>query len=154
MFLKSKHLDDLAEAFGGDTTKIARAISQGGDSSLKSVLDSRFTSSFTDRLNQIIYFNYLSNPSTYFINAIGNLGTNIYETLVAFLLVLQLVLLERKGKLADATRKAFGLEVKKRLQRSIYFREVLGRMSGTAQSTIPAVKNFFNLRITLIYHLN
>ena len=46
VLLKSKHLDDLAEAFGGDTTKIARAISQGGDSSLKSVLDSRFTSKF------------------------------------------------------------------------------------------------------------
>ena len=145
VLLKSKHLDDLAEAFGGDTTKIARAISQGGDSSLKSVLDSRFTSSFTDRLNQIIYFNYLSNPSTYFINAIGNLGTNIYETLVALPVGATVSAVRKgKGKLADATRKAFGLEVKKRdYKDSIYFREVLGRMSGTAQSTIPAVKNFF-----------
>ena len=145
VLLKSKHLDDLAEAFGNDTTKIARAISQGGDSSLKSVLDSRFTSSFTDRLNQLVYFNYLSNPSTYFINAIGNLGTNVYETLVA-LPVAATVSAVRvgTGKLKDATRRAFGLDVKKKdYKDAVYFREIIGRMTGTAQSTIPAVKNFF-----------
>ena len=142
---KSKMTDDLGELFGSDINKVARAISMGGDSSINSVLKSRFDSNFTDRVNQWVYASFLSNPATYFVNAVGNAGTNLYETFVA-LPISATVSATRVGfgKAGDATRKAFGLDVKKRdYKDAVYFREIIGRLQGTALSTIPAVKNFF-----------
>ncbi|BCV04060.1 MAG: hypothetical protein CM15mV78_470 [uncultured marine virus] len=42
----------------------------------------KFTDTKTDKVNQLIYFNYLSSPSTYLVNTVGNLATQLYENLV------------------------------------------------------------------------
>ena len=125
--LQSKHLDDLVVAFGSDPSSLARRISKGGSDAIKAIADKRMTTSNWEKLNEVLYFNYLSSPSTWGINIVGNAFTQVYETLVSTPLA--------------ATVGAVKSPFVKQADR-VYFSEVFGRLQGSAVATLDAFKNF------------
>ena len=91
----------------------------------------KFTDTKTDKLNEFIYFNYLSSPSTYLVNTVGNAFTQLYETLVA----------TPTAAVVGAIRSPFLKAPKDR----VYFSEVAGRTMGTAHSMLEASKTFLRV---------
>jgi hypothetical protein len=130
---KDKQIDDIVTVFGNDTLGMARRIHQQGDDAIKNVIKDKFNSTFTDRINALFYFNFLSNPSTYLVNAIGNAGTLTYETMLQLPMSASVSTIRRIGQ---------GLAGKPVSKDGVYFREIVGRLKGTLQSTLPAVSNF------------
>lgn len=131
---KDKQIDDIVTVFGNDTLGMARRIHQQGDDAIKNVIKDKFNSTFTDRINALFYFNFLSSPSTYLVNAIGNAGTLTYETMLQLPMSASVSTIRRLGQ---------GLSGKPISKDGVYFREIVGRLQGTLQSTLPAVSNFF-----------
>ena len=85
--IRNKQISELTAAvLGGDIGKISKAaqdLATNTDEALGKLMKDKFTDTKTDKLNQFIYFNYLSSPSTYLVNTVGNAFTQLYETLVA-----------------------------------------------------------------------
>ena len=90
------------------------------DEALNKILKEKFTDTKTDKLNQFIYFNYLSSPSTYLVNTVGNAFTQIYETAVA----------TPTAALVSAIRSPF----RKAPKDKVYFSEVGARTMGSGAS--------------------
>ena len=131
---KNKQIDDIVTEFGNDTLGMARKINQQGDKGISDVIKNKFDSTMTDRINALFYFNFLSNPSTMLVNAVGNAGTLMYEQLLALPMSATVSTIRRMGQ---------GLAGKPVSKDGVYFREVLGRFNGTLQATLPAVVNFY-----------
>ena len=131
---KNKQIDDIVSEFGNDTIGMARKIVEQGDAGISNVIKDKFDSTLTDRINALFYFNFLSNPSTLLINAIGNAGTLLYEQMLA---------LPMSATISTVRRMGQGLAGKKVSKDGVYIREVVGRFKGTVQATLPAVVNFY-----------
>jgi len=133
--LRNKQISELTAAvLGGDIAKISKAaqdLASNTDEALNKLMKDKFTDTKTDKLNQLIYFNYLSSPSTYLVNTVGNAFTQLYETLVA----------TPTAALVGAIRSPFLKAPKDR----VYFGEVAGRTMGTAHSMLEASKNFLKV---------
>tara|TARA_R110000823_G_scaffold315470_1_gene447731 strand:+ start:826 stop:4842 length:4017 start_codon:yes stop_codon:yes gene_type:complete len=131
---KDKQIDDMVTVFGNDTLGMARRIHQQGDDAINGVIKDKFNSTFTDKINALFYFNFLSNPSTYLVNAIGNAGTLAYETMIQLPMSASVSTIRRIGQ---------GLGGKQVSKDGVYFREITGRLKGTLQATLPAISNAF-----------
>ena len=133
--IRNKQISELTAAvLGGDIGKISKAaqdLATNTDEALGKLMKDKFTDTKTDKLNQFIYFNYLSSPSTYLVNTVGNAFTQLYETLVA----------TPTAALVGAIRSPFLKAPKDR----VYFSEVAGRTMGTAHSMLEASKNFLRV---------
>lgn len=133
--LRNKQISELTAAvLGGDVAKISKAaqdLASNTDEALNKLMKDKFTDTKTDKLNQFIYFNYLSSPSTYLVNTVGNAFTQLYETLVA----------TPTAAIVGAIRSPFLKAPKDR----VYFSEVAGRTMGTAHSMLEAGKNFIKV---------
>ena len=133
--LRNKQISELTAAvLGGDIAKISKAandLANNTDEALNKLMKDKFTDTNTDKLNQLIYFNYLSSPSTYLVNTVGNAFTQLYETLVA----------TPTAAIVGAIRSPFLKAPKDR----VYFSEVAGRTMGTAHSMLEAGKNFIKV---------
>ncbi len=133
--LRNKQISELTAAvLGGDIAKISKAandLANNTDEALNKLMKDKFTDTNTDKLNQLIYFNYLSSPSTYLVNTVGNAFTQLYETLVA----------TPTAAVVGAIRSPFLKAPKDR----VYFSEVAGRTMGTAHSMLEAGKNFIKV---------
>ena len=116
------------------TLGMARRIHQQGDDAINGVIKDKFNSTFTDKINALFYFNFLSNPSTYLVNAIGNAGTLAYETMIQLPMSASVSTIRRIGQ---------GLGGKQVSKDGVYFREITGRLKGTLQATLPAISNAF-----------
>jgi len=133
--IRNKQISELTAAvLGGDIGKISKAaqdLATNTDEALGKLMKDKFTDTKTDKLNQFIYFNYLSSPSTYLVNTVGNAFTQLYETLVA----------TPTAAVVGAIRSPFLKAPKDR----VYFSEVAGRTMGTAHSMLEASKNFLRV---------
>ena len=133
--LRNKQISELTAAvLGGDIAKINKAaqdLASNTDEALNKLMKDKFTDTKTDKLNQFIYFNYLSSPSTYLVNTVGNAFTQLYETLVA----------TPTAAVVGAIRSPF----RKAPTDRVYFSEVAGRTMGTAHSMLEAGKNFIKV---------
>ena len=133
--IRNKQISELTAAvLGGDIGKISKAaqdLATNTDEALGKLMKEKFTDTKTDKLNQFIYFNYLSSPSTYLVNTVGNAFTQLYETVVA----------TPTAALVGAIRSPFLKKPKDR----VYFSEVAGRAMGTAHSMFEASKNFLKV---------
>ena len=133
--IRNKQISELTAAvLGGDIGKISKAaqdLATNTDEALGKLMKDKFTDTKTDKLNQFIYFNYLSSPSTYLVNTVGNAFTQLYETLVA----------TPTAAVVGAIRSPFLKAPKDR----VYFSEVAGRTMGTAHSMLEAGKNFIKV---------
>ena len=133
--IRNKQISELTAAvLGGDIGKISKAaqdLATNTDEALGKLMKEKFTDTKTDKLNQFIYFNYLSSPSTYLVNTVGNAFTQLYETLVA----------TPTAAVVGAIRSPFRKAPKDR----VYFSEVAGRTMGTAHSMLEASKNFLRV---------
>ena len=133
--LRNKQISELTAAvLGGDIAKISKAandLANNTDEALNKLMKDKFTDTNTDKLNQLIYFNYLSSPSTYLVNTVGNAFRQLYETLVA----------TPTAAVVGAIRSPFLKAPKDR----VYFSEVAGRTMGTAHSMLEAGKNFIKV---------
>ena len=133
--IRNKQISELTAAvLGGDIGKISKAaqdLATNTDEALGKLMKDKFTDTKTDKLNQFIYFNYLSSPSTYLVNTVGNAFTQLYETLVA----------TPTAAVVGAIRSPFRKAPKDR----VYFSEVAGRTMGTAHSMLEASKNFLRV---------
>ena len=133
--IRNKQISELTAAvLGGDIAKISKAaqdLASNTDEALNKLMKDKFTDTKTDKLNQFIYFNYLSSPSTYLVNTVGNAFTQLYETLVA----------TPTAAVVGAIRSPFLKAPKDR----VYFSEVAGRTMGTAHSMLEASKNFLRV---------
>ena len=130
--IRNKQISELTAAvLGGDIAKINKAaqdLASNTDEALSKLMKEKFTDTKTDKLNQFIYFNYLSSPSTYLVNTVGNAFTQLYETLVA----------TPTAATVGLIRSPFLKSPKDR----VYFSEVAGRTMGTGASLLQAMKNF------------
>tara|TARA_Y100000004_G_scaffold157079_1_gene182526 strand:- start:1721 stop:5188 length:3468 start_codon:yes stop_codon:yes gene_type:complete len=133
--IRNKQISELTAAvLGGDIGKISKAaqdLATNTDEALGKLMKDKFTDTKTDKLNQFIYFNYLSSPSTYLVNTVGNAFTQLYETLVA----------TPTAAVVGAIRSPF----RKAPTDRVYFSEVAGRTMGTAHSMLEAGKNFIKV---------
>jgi hypothetical protein len=84
--IRNKQISELTAAvLGGDISAISKAaqnLSKNTDETLNKLMKDKFTDTKTDKINQLIYFNYLSSPSTYLVNTVGNAATQLYENLL------------------------------------------------------------------------
>jgi len=130
--LRNKQISELTAAvLGGDVSAINTAVknlANNTDDSLNKLMKDKFTDTKTDKINQLIYFNYLSSPSTYFVNTVGNLATQLYENLAV----------APASAIVGAIRSPF---IKKPKDK-VYFSETLARNVGSAMSMAEAFKNF------------
>ena len=130
--IRNKQISELTAAvLGGDIGKISKAaqdLATNTDEALGKLMKDKFTDTKTDKLNQFIYFNYLSSPSTYLVNTVGNAFTQIYETAVA----------TPTAALVSAIRSPF----RKASKDKVYFSEVGARTMGSGASFLEAMKNF------------
>jgi len=133
--IRNKQISELTAAvLGGDIAKISKAaqdLASNTDEALNKLIKDKFTDTKTDKLNQFIYFNYLSSPSTYLVNTVGNAFTQLYETIIA----------TPTAAVVGAIRSPFLKAPKDR----VYFSEVAGRTMGTAHSMLEAGKNFLKV---------
>ena len=116
---------------GGDISAINKAaqnLSKNTDEALNKLMKDKFTDTNTDKINQLIYFNYLSSPSTYLVNTVGNAATQLYENL----------LVTPASAIVGAIRSPF---IKKPKDK-VYFSETVARNVGSAMSMAEALKNF------------
>ena len=131
--LRNKQISELTAAvLGGDISAIstaARNLSTNTDETLNKLMKDKFTDTKTDKINQLIYFNYLSSPSTYLVNTVGNAATQLYENLIV----------TPTSAIVGAIRSPF---IKKPKDK-VYFSETVGRSVGSAMSLAEAGKNFF-----------
>ena len=130
--LRNKQISELTAAvLGGDISAISKAaqnLSSNTDETLNKLMKDKFTDTKTDKINQLIYFNYLSSPSTYLVNTVGNAATQLYENL----------LVTPASAIVGAIRSPF---IKKPKDK-VYFSETLARNVGSAMSMAEAFKNF------------
>ena len=130
--IRNKQISELTAAvLGGDIAainKAAKDLSKNTDEALNKLLKDKFTDTNTDKINQLIYFNYLSSPSTYFVNTVGNAATQLYENL----------LVTPSAAIVGAIRSPF---IKKPKDK-VYFSETVARNVGSAMSMAEALKNF------------
>ena len=130
--LRNKQIGELTAAvLEGDVTKLsklAQDLATNTDEALGKLMKKKFTDSKTDLLNQLVYFNFLSSPSTYLVNTLGNAMTQVYETVIA----------TPTAAVIGAIRSPFVKAPKDR----VYFSEVFGRTMGTAASFLQGMKNF------------
>ena len=130
--IRNKQISELTAAvLGGDIAainKAAKDLSKNTDEALNKLLKDKFTDTNTDKINQLIYFNYLSSPSTYFVNTVGNAATQLYENL----------LVTPSAAIVGAIRSPF---IKKPKDK-VYFSETVARNVGSAMSMAEAFKNF------------
>ena len=130
--IRSSQINALNEAITGSTTKditkLARDIVANTDDAINKLIKKKFTNTKTDLLNQYLYFSYLSSPSTYGINFLGNLGTQVYETVIA----------TPTAALVGAIKSPFTKNVKNK----VYLQEAYARFEGAALSSLTALKNF------------
>src|SRR6056300_228340 len=130
--IRNKQISELTAAvLGGDISAISKAaqnLSKNTDETLNKLMKDKFTDTKTDKINQLIYFNYLSSPSAYFVNTVGNFATQLYENL----------LVTPASALVGAIRSPF---IKKPKDK-VYFSETLARNVGSAMSMAEAFKNF------------
>ena len=131
--LRNKQISELTAAvLGGDISAISKAaqnLSKNTDEALNKLMKDKFTDTNTDKINQLIYFNYLSSPSTYLVNTVGNAATQLYENLIV----------TPTSAIVGAIRSPF---IKKPKDK-VYFSETVGRSVGSAMSLAEAGKNFF-----------
>ena len=126
--LRAKHLADLAEGFGGSEkiTDLAIAIKTNKDKAINKILNKELATGATEKLNEVLYFNYLSSPSTWAVNIAGNALSQVYETFVSLPV----------SAAVSAVKSPFVKSADK-----VYFNEVAGRLQGTLLSTFAAFKN-------------
>tara|TARA_R100000951_G_scaffold59753_1_gene50248 strand:+ start:3641 stop:7201 length:3561 start_codon:yes stop_codon:yes gene_type:complete len=131
--IRNKQISELTAAvLGGDISKISKAaqnLSSNTDDTLNKLMKDKFTDTNTDKINQLIYFNYLSSPSTYLVNTVGNLATQLYENLIV----------TPAAAVVGAIRSPF----LKKPKDKVYLREFVGRNVGASASLLNATKNFF-----------
>ena len=130
--IRNKQISELTAAvLGGDISAISKAaqnLSKNTDETLNKLMKDKFTDTKTDKVNQLIYFNYLSSPSTYLVNTVGNLATQLYENLVV----------TPASAVVGAIRSPF----LKKPKDKVYFSETVARNVGSAMSMAEAFKNF------------
>ena len=125
--LRAKHLSDLTESMGGKKiTDLAISIKELKDEAINKIMNKELGSNFTEKVNEILYFNYLSSPSTWAVNIAGNALTQVYETFVSLPV----------AATVSAIKSPFLRSADK-----VYFNEVAGRLQGTLLSTFAAFKN-------------
>ena len=131
--IRNKQISELTAAvLGGDISTINKAtqnLASNTDETLNKLLKDKFTDTNTDKINQLIYFNYLSSPSTYLVNTVGNLATQLYENLIV----------TPAAAVVGAIRSPF----LKKPKDKVYLREFVGRNVGASASLLNATKNFF-----------
>ena len=131
--IRNKQISELTAAvLGGDISTINKAtqnLASNTDETLNKLLKDKFTDTNTDKINQLIYFNYLSSPSTYLVNTVGNLATQLYENLIV----------TPAAAVVGAVRSPF----LKKPKDKVYLREFVGRNVGASASLLNATKNFF-----------
>lgn len=131
--IRNKQISELTAAvLGGDISKISKAtqnLANNTDDTLNKLIKDKFTDTNTDKINQLIYFNYLSSPSTYLVNTVGNLATQLYENLIV----------TPASAVVGAIRSPF----LKKPKDKVYLREFVGRNVGASASLLNATKNFF-----------
>jgi len=131
--IRNKQISELTAAvLGGDISSVNKAVqnlSNNTDETLNKLLKDKFTDTNTDKINQLIYFNYLSSPSTYLVNTVGNLATQLYENLIV----------TPAAAVVGAIRSPF----LKKPKDKVYLREFVGRNVGASASLLNATKNFF-----------
>ena len=130
--IRNKQISELTAAvLGGDVSAISKAaqnLSKNTDETLNKLMKDKFTDTKTDKINQLIYFNYLSSPSTYLVNTVGNAATQVYENLIV----------TPASAIVGAIRSPF---IKKPKDK-VYFSETVARNVGSAMSMAEAFKNF------------
>ena len=130
--IRNKQVSELTAAvLGGDISSVNKAVqnlANNTDETLNKLLKDKFTDTNTDKINQLIYFNYLSSPSTYLVNTVGNLGTQLYENLIV----------TPTAAVVGAIRSPF----LKKPKDKVYFSETVARTVGSATSLLNALKNF------------
>jgi len=130
--IRNKQISELTAAvLGGDISAISKAaqnLSKNTDETLNKLMKDKFTDTKTDKINQLIYFNYLSSPSTYLVNTVGNAATQLYENLIV----------TPSAAIVGAIRSPF---IKKPKDK-VYFSETVARNVGSAMSMAEAFKNF------------
>jgi hypothetical protein len=130
--IRNKQISELTAAvLGGDISTINKAtqnLASNTDETLNKLLKDKFTDTNTDKINQLIYFNYLSSPSTYLVNTVGNLATQLYENLIV----------TPASAVVSAIRSPF----LKKPKDKVYLREFVGRNVGASASLLNATKNF------------
>ena len=131
--IRNKQVSELTAAvLGGDISSVNKAVqnlANNTDETLNKLLKDKFTDTNTDKINQLIYFNYLSSPSTYLVNTVGNLATQLYENLIV----------TPAAAVVGAIRSPF----LKKPKDKVYLREFVGRNVGASASLLNATKNFF-----------
>jgi len=130
--IRNKQISELTAAvLGGDISSVNKAVqnlANNTDETLNKLLKDKFTDTNTDKINQLIYFNYLSSPSTYLVNTVGNLATQLYENLIV----------TPAAAVVGAIRSPF----LKKPKDKVYLREFVGRNVGASASLLNAAKNF------------
>ncbi len=130
--IRNKQISELTAAvLGGDISAISKAaqnLSKNTNETLNKLMKDKFTDTKTDKINQLIYFNYLSSPSTYLVNTVGNAATQLYENLIV----------TPSAAIVGAIRSPF---IKKPKDK-VYFSETVARNVGSAMSMAEAFKNF------------
>ena len=130
--IRNKQISELTAAvLGGDISSVNKAVqnlANNTDETLNKLMKDKFTDTKTDKVNQLIYFNYLSSPSTYLVNTVGNLATQLYENLIV----------TPASAVVGAIRSPF----LKKPKDKVYFSETVARNVGSAMSMAEAFKNF------------